>query len=354
MLPSFSVIIPCLNEADNLPRLLRQLAKQQVPRPFEIIIADGGSHDDTLALAQHIAECERLALSVIKSAAGRAIQMNEGARRASSNDLLFLHADSELPDSSLLSQAKATLEAQRRRKGSDRIAGHFGLRFNRTTREFAFAYFFYEAKTYLNRPDSINGDQGIWLSRRFFHELGQFDTTLSYMEDSRLAMKVSQMGEWIKLPGCLTTSARRFEVEGLKERQILNALLRNFDSIGMTDFFVAAANAYRSQSKVERLRLKPFLRIAHDLSLGQGLTPAIKWWYKTGGYVAANAWQMAFAWDCRINRRLGLAPGEGKTRCLQRYEAWGRPLVTSSFGAAAAALVTLIWFYARLLTPMRK
>ena len=93
-----SIVIPVLNESENLPCLLDHL-KDQIGRVLavELIIVDGGSSDNTLALAQQFKDTNRLAVSLITSQRGRAKQMNAGAQAAKGEILYFLHADSFPP-----------------------------------------------------------------------------------------------------------------------------------------------------------------------------------------------------------------------------------------------------------------
>ncbi len=344
--PELSVVIPALNEAGTLPRLLEGLARQEGIR-LEVIVADGGSADGTPEVCAPFVDAG-VAVRVLRSGRGRGRQLNAGAAGARAGELLFLHADTELDDPGLLAAARHRMEAERARRGTDRVAGHFGLRFRRSHPGNGGAYYFYEAKTRLGRPESVNGDQGCWLSRGYFGELGGFDESLPYLEDARLARRVFAAGAWVALPGWLRTSARRFEAEGLRERQTLNALIRNFDVIGLHGFFAEAAEAYREQEGAGRLRLGPFARLAHRASRAKGWRRFLGYWWGTGTYVAANAWQLAFALDCRRNRRAGFAPGEGPTPWLERYDRWGAPLVTSRPGRAAAALLVAAWFFAAL------
>jgi len=344
--PELSVVIPTLNEAAALPRLLDGLASQRGVRA-EVLVADGGSVDGTPEVCARFAAAG-LEVRALPAGRGRGRQMNAGAATARAPDLLFLHADTEVADPALLVAARDRMAAERARRGTDRVAGHFGLHFLRSGSGHAGAYYFYEAKTRLDRPEVVNGDQGCWLSRDYFDELGGFDESLPFLEDARLARRVFATGGWVTLPGWLATSARRFEAEGLPERQTLNALIRNFDVIGLGGFFDRAAEAYQEQDQTGRLRLGPFARIAHRASRAQGWLRFVTYWWGTGGYVAGNAWQLAFALDCRRNRRAGLAPGEGRTPCLDRYDRWGAPLITSAPGQAATALSVALWFYAAL------
>lgn len=346
--PDLGVVIPSLNEADRIRHLLETLSRQE-GICLEVVVADGESADATLDVCRTIASGVGLSLRAISSPPGRGRQMNAGARFSGASDLLFLHADTTLEDPHLLARGRAEMIAERTRKRSCRVAGHFGLRFRRSEPRPSGAYYFYEAKTRLNRPDCIHGDQGFWLSRRYFEELSGFDESLPYMEDVRLAARVFQTGVWITLPGNVATSARRFETEGLRQRQTLNALLSAFAAIGLEGFFQIAEDAYREQDRATRLRLGPFYRMSHRLGLAGGLPTFARYWYRTGGYVAENAWQLAFALDCARNRRKGRSPGDGPTLWLDRFDRLGAPIVTSAPARVVTALLTAAWFYGSML-----
>ncbi|HET8551338.1 MAG TPA: TIGR04283 family arsenosugar biosynthesis glycosyltransferase [Gammaproteobacteria bacterium] len=204
--PIVSVCIPALNEAVRLPQLLAQLVAQR-DVTLDIIVADGGSTDGSL---QTLAAAVR----VVMGADGRGAQMNAAARMARGEWLLFLHADTQLNDSGLLADAVSALTAAQARAGHHRIAGHFPLRFERDRARHGLLFRYMEAKTALNRPGTINGDQGMLLSRRCFDSLGGFDESRTFLEDQDFAARVFAEGQWITLPGRLTTSARRFETLG--------------------------------------------------------------------------------------------------------------------------------------------
>ncbi len=341
-----SIIIPCLNEAEHIPKLLHCLNQQHCFLRFEVLLVDGGSRDETLLMASKLKHQLNYDLRLLSSRPGRATQMNYGAHQAKGADLLFLHSDSILLASDSLQ--KAAKHMQQKRKQNKNIAGHFALRFKRDHATNAVAYYFYEAKTHLNKQDTINGDQGFWLSKHFLNQLHGFDESLAFMEDARLAEKVFKQGEWTTLPALLQTSARRFETEGLKQRQVLNALLCAFNYIGMTNYFNQAGSAYCSQLHTKQLDLHPFFKLAHQVSFEYGFITALTRWYRTGKYVASNAWQLAFALDCRKNQAMGLPPGEGELSNWRIYKKTARYVVESRFGYGVTAILTFLWFYSVL------
>ncbi|WP_455221468.1 TIGR04283 family arsenosugar biosynthesis glycosyltransferase [Kaarinaea lacus] len=343
---SLSVIIPALNEAENLPRLLHDLSAQDAIQ-FETIVVDGGSTDDTRTLCENFTARQSIGLQVRSSPSGRGIQMNHGSKIASADDYLFLHADTRIQDPLLLFNAQQTINDARQQSSHNHIAGHFPLRF--ISQGSDHKYYFYECKTYLNRPDTINGDQGFWIAREYFESLGGFDGSLPYMEDARLALKIFATGQWITLPGKIETSARRFETEGFTKRQILNSFLCNFNHMGVNEFFASAIDAYRKQDKATKLQLRPFLKLAHQQICVNGFRIALRRWYQTGAYVASNAWQLAFALDCKRAKNQGLAPGTLQPRSLEFYDRHIARVTNWPIIKFITALFTIIWFYSLFL-----
>ena len=166
-----SIIIPTLNEEANLPVTLRQLAD----RPdVELIVVDGGSTDRTVAIAQQFTSF------VFVTSPGRALQMNAGARHATGDILLFLHADTFLLPGALD-------ELQRRLIGSGAVGGAFDLHIDSPKRICKFV-----AKMASRRARLLRlpyGDQGIFAWRQVFEALGG---RVSY-ENIRVVMKHAGM-----------------------------------------------------------------------------------------------------------------------------------------------------------------
>lgn len=342
--PELSIVVPILNEEETLPALFAMLARQERVA-IELIIVDGGSTDGSLSLAERLAAASTFACRLLCGERGRGRQLNAGARAASAGMILFLHSDSSFPDPLALRRGLEALAAAITRRGDCRAAGRFALRFDVPPVRYGFGYYFYEAKARLGRPEGIHGDQGFLFHRTFFDALGGFDETQALLEDNRLAEEVRREGEWLLLPAEVVTSARRFETEGLYERQLLNALIMNFAAIGWDDFSLAAPETYRCQAQAGKLRLAPFFRIIRGLLRPLPLRRRLDLWLATGSYVRENAWQIAFARDTLRAFRRGLPPGEGETPLLTLHERWFERLTDNAVGRLATALLVWGWFH---------
>ena len=200
-----SVIIPTLNEAEGISASLNSILRQ--PEEFEIIVVDGGSDDGTIDVAR------RWARIVKSEQRGRAIQMNAGASQACGEVLVFLHADSRLPHNAL-SLLRSVLIDRRI------IGGNFTLRFDNprfTLRliafftRFRFRFFHY-------------GDQGIFVRRAVFEELGGF-MEMPIMEDIDFLRRLRRRGRVALIKQPVTTSARRFLRHGVLRQQLFDVTL---------------------------------------------------------------------------------------------------------------------------------
>lgn len=189
-----TVVVPVLNEeqliANALARLLRQLPDA------DIIVVDGGSLDRTVSLAQHLT-----GVTVLQGPHGRAQQMNLGAAHASGDVLLFLHADTQLPDTAR--EAIAIVLAD-----PDVVGGAFRIR---TTAEpppwWAFALHAADLRSrYSGLP---YGDQGIFCRAAVFRAIGGFPD-LRLMEDLAFSQALRKQGRLVVSREQVTVSARRF------------------------------------------------------------------------------------------------------------------------------------------------
>lgn len=187
-----SIIIPTLNEAKVINNLTD--AFQRLSGDLEIIVADGGSQDETLRLARGCG------LRVIEAARGRGRQMNAGAKLASGDVLLFLHADTRLP--------KGALEMIEELLQDERVCGgNFSLVFDGSSLE---ARLMTLAYPLLRLGGMCYGDSAIFVRRSVFEQLGGYND-YPIFEDCDLYRRMRRVGKFVRLRAAAVTSSRRFE-----------------------------------------------------------------------------------------------------------------------------------------------
>ncbi|MDG2615272.1 TIGR04283 family arsenosugar biosynthesis glycosyltransferase [Thermoleptolyngbya sichuanensis XZ-Cy5] len=198
-----SVIIPTLNEAAELPSLLETLSPSGT---LEVIVADGGSQDDTRAIAQ------QYGATVVHSAPGRARQMNAGAAAAMGKTLLFLHADTRLPQKfpHLVQQTLAQPGV---------ALGAFDLLIDGTLPGLRWVE---QGVRWRSRWFSLPyGDQALFLRTDTFWQLGGFPE-VPILEDLKLVRKAQTLGKVAIAPAVVSTSARRWEALGVWQTTLIN------------------------------------------------------------------------------------------------------------------------------------
>ncbi|MFH1744276.1 MAG: TIGR04283 family arsenosugar biosynthesis glycosyltransferase [bacterium] len=200
-----SVIIPTLNEADNLAAALRRV---KTGDHVEVIVVDGGSQDDTENVARSHG------VNLLNSPRGRARQMNAGAAAAKGEILLFLHADTCLPEK---------YDEQIRRIITQRgtVGGAFEFRLDFPSWGLRFIE---RAANWRSRVFQMPyGDQGIFVKAGIFHEIGGFPD-LPIMEDYELICRLRRKGSIVIAPVPAVTSARRWLSLGTYRTTLLNQL----------------------------------------------------------------------------------------------------------------------------------
>ncbi len=198
-----SIIIPTLNEEENIEACL---ASTEGPSLVERIVVDGGSRDRTVEIARSCGA------RVISSPRGRGRQMNAGARIASGNLLLFLHADTRLP-ASYAETVRAALSLP------GIAAGAFEFRLDATSPSLRFIE--RVANWRSRRLQLPYGDQVIFLRSSQFHAVGGFPET-TIMEDYEFIMGLKKFGRIYTAPYPATTSARRWKKLGVWRATLLN------------------------------------------------------------------------------------------------------------------------------------
>jgi rSAM/selenodomain-associated transferase 2 len=221
-----SIIMPVLDEAAEIEAALTALAPLRA-RGVEVIVADGGSGDDTVGLARPLAD------RVVMAARGRAAQMNAGATVAKGDVLLFLHADTHLPGDA----DRLILDAFTR---SGRAWGRFDVRINGGG-VFALISAFMNARSRLS--GIATGDQAMFVSRAAFDNVGSFPP-IALMEDVTLSAKLKRVGRPLCLAARVTTSGRRWHRQGVLRTILLMWKLRLAYFFGADPVRLARAYGY--------------------------------------------------------------------------------------------------------------
>ncbi|MFC1892752.1 TIGR04283 family arsenosugar biosynthesis glycosyltransferase [Chloroflexota bacterium] len=199
----FSVIIPTLNEEEVIRSCIDKI--REIDQNVEIIVADGGSSDNTveIAMAQNVKVC--------LSEKGRGRQCNAGADIASGEILVFLHADTELPATAfdLLNEYFQDSKIQ---------VGTFRLRFDYNHWMLRLCSIHSRFECTLTRF----GDQCIVVRRSFFDGIGGFPRSPLF-EDLGFIRKAGKKARIHRFRGTVQTSARRFLRNGILRQQLLNS-----------------------------------------------------------------------------------------------------------------------------------
>jgi len=333
-----TLVVPILNERSQLPGFFTDLSRQEGIH-LELVICDGGSTDGSWEWLQQ-QNPDWADFKIRQCAAGRGRQLNYAAESATGEWLLFLHIDSRFTDSSALRKGFNPLALS----GSKKVAGHFALKFRRQDHSLSEGYYFYEWKARLGRSETIHGDQGFFLHRSLLEQVGNFSEDLPAMEDTDFAERLRSVGQWQLLPAEISTSARRFETEGLWQRQLLGSLIMCFRTIGWNHFFVMAPAIYQQQRESKKLLLLPFLRLIRKLLNELPARERWRLWWQAGCYIRTHAWQLFFAVDARRAFRKGLPVGRGRPRCLNFFEPIYDFLTANLLGRSVATILLRSWF----------
>jgi len=219
-----SVIIPTLDEERTIMALLAQTASLGFD---ELIVVDGGSLDQTPVLVESYRRNTQLPaqgyVRLMTAPCGRARQMNEGAKASSGEILLFLHADTLLPDN-----AKTTIETAL--ADHRMVGGRFDVQFDSPS---MWGTIISRMMNWRSRMSGIaTGDQALFVRRHIFEQIGGF-ADIPLMEDIDFSGKLKRKGAVAALTATVTTSFRRWERHGPLRTILLMWALRFLYWVGV-------------------------------------------------------------------------------------------------------------------------
>jgi rSAM/selenodomain-associated transferase 2 len=203
-----SIVIPTFNEAENIGSLIGYLLKHGGNSLAEVIITDGGSTDDTLAIAKNSG-----AIAVVSPCKGRAAQMNYGASLASGDLFYFIHADSFPP---------AGFRTDIEQKVNN------GFSFGRYRTKFNSNRWILKLNAFFTRFDwfvCYGGDQTLFVKKTLFEEINGFDESLRIMEDYDIVIRAKQKASYAIIQKDTLVSARKYDTNSWWRVQRANYLI---------------------------------------------------------------------------------------------------------------------------------
>jgi rSAM/selenodomain-associated transferase 2 len=214
----FSIIIPVLHETDRINPLIEHLYNQESHENYEIIVVDGDPDGGTINAIHH------KEVKSMVSAKGRALQMNAGAAIAEGEILIFLHADTRLPDNALQKISSAMEQKQY-------VGGAFDLGID--SDRFILKVIAH-ANSLRSRLTRIPyGDHTIFIRREYFNRIGGY-RNMPLMEDVELMRRLKRLGDKIYiLSDRVSTSPRRWEEEGTIHRTLRDLAISSLYFIGV-------------------------------------------------------------------------------------------------------------------------
>lgn len=210
-----SVVVPTLDEAATLQRNLPAVAAQA----DEVVVSDGGSRDDTVAVARS------LGARVVEGPEGRGGQLDRGARTARGDVLLFLHADTTLP--------AGAVQAVREAVAAGAVGGAFLMRFQEETEKPLLRLGGRLVRLRTRWLQVPLGDQAQFASRGAYEATGGFPDW-PILEDLRFIRILRRHGRLAIVPQVVTTSGRRFVQRGVLRTLGTNWLIWALYGLGIS------------------------------------------------------------------------------------------------------------------------
>jgi len=241
-LTRLSIILPTLNEAGGIQAQLQTLAGLR-QRGHEVIVADGSSADGTAELAVDLADV------IVTAPQGRASQMNAGAARAQGDVLLFLHADTQLPEEADRGILEGLAESRA-------VWGRFDVRIDGASPWLKVIAWFMNQRS--RWTGICTGDQAVFVRRQAFIVVGGFPN-IALMEDIALSKRLKPLSPPLCLSSRVTTSGRRWENHGILRTVLKMWALRLAYCFGADPHRLALAYGYHPQD-AESIHIAVFAR----------------------------------------------------------------------------------------------
>lgn len=223
---AISIIIPTLNEEENIRKLLDNL--KNLNGDFEVIFSDGGSLDKTLDIIKDFGNYK-----IINSDRGRAKQLNNGAKESNNDILFFLHADSVIEENALIKIEDFI-------KNGNKV-GCLKIKFD--SKKILMNIFAVLSNLRVKYRNIAFGDQGIFIEKKFFENIGMFED-IPLMEDYKLSIKLKSICRIKYIDSYIISSSRRFEKNGIIKTALLMQKLQYMFRKGIS--IDKIANIYNS------------------------------------------------------------------------------------------------------------
>ncbi|NUO02465.1 MAG: TIGR04283 family arsenosugar biosynthesis glycosyltransferase [Saprospiraceae bacterium] len=218
-----SIIIPTLNEAKNIERVIERLQAGANGYVSELIVVDGGSKDETAVKAS------QAGAKVFHTSPGRALQMNHGVEQSNGDLLYFVHGDTLPPLDYLKKILHAVAEGY--------PVGCFRFRFDSDR-------WLLKMNAYFTRFDQIwcrGGDQSLFITREAFQDLGGYRSDYRIMEDYDLIIRAKKKYQFRIIPDDVIVSARKYETNSYLRVQVANFIVFNMFRLGYSQDKMASA-----------------------------------------------------------------------------------------------------------------
>jgi len=225
-----SIIIPTFNEAENIVSLVNHLKNTSNTSVTEFIVSDGGSNDETVALAAAAG-----AITFASPQKGRAAQMNYGASNAMADILYFVHADT-FPPASFATDITDAVK-------NNFDCGRYQTKFNSKKWILKFNAFFTRFDWFI----CYGGDQSFFITKKLFDELRGFNEAMQIMEEYDLTARAKEKGKYKVFNKPTLVSARKYEGRSWWQVQMANRKAIQLFKSGVSQSEIV--NAYKEMLK---------------------------------------------------------------------------------------------------------